>query len=304
MACIDFHTHFFSHPFFHALASASPMGGQPQALLEDLSARTGLEIPPPSTEEHLQRWLAALDAGGVEHCVSFASLPQEAPILAEAARLAGGRITPMVLVDPRAKGAAQRTREWMGEPGFGGILLFPAMHHVHLTDPAVREVLAVVAERRGVAYVHCGLLVVRLRDLLGFPRAFDLGFANPLGVIPVADAHPEVTFVIPHFGAGFFRETLMAGAQCSNIVVDTSSSHSWLRTQPDRLDLEAVFARARDVFGPLRILCGPDSGTFPAGWRGDRLEEQTKVLVDLKLEAAEREAILGGNARRVLGLVS
>ena len=85
---------------------------------------------------------------------------------------------------------------------------------------------AVVAERGGVVYVHCGLLVVKLRDLLGLPRSFDLSYANPLDLIPAADAHPQAKFVVPHFGAGFFRETLMAGAQCENIFVDTSSSHS------------------------------------------------------------------------------
>ena len=62
-----------------------------------------------------------------------------------------------------------------------------------------------------MAYVHCGILVVKLRDLLGLPRPYDLNYANPLDVIPAANRHPGLTFCVPHFGAGFLRETLIAG---------------------------------------------------------------------------------------------
>ena len=297
---IDAHTHFFSRPFFTALAEASSRQEPPEAILADLASRTGLEIPAPSTSEHVDRWLAALDAAGIERAVSFASHPAEAPALAEAAGLSKGRLIPMLLVDPRVEGAAERTATMMDDHGFGGVLLFPAMHHVHLGGPEARPVLETVAQRAGLVYVHCGMLVVKLRDLLGLPRQFDLAYANPLDLIPAADAHPRANFIIPHFGAGFFRECLMAGAQCENIHVDTSSSHSWMRTQPEGLDLRQVFARALDVFGPQRILFGTDSGPFPAGWRGDRLEEQEAVFERLGLESNEREAILGGNAARLL----
>ena len=56
-----------------------------------------------------------------------------------------------------------------------------------------------------------------------------------LHVAAAADDHPQVSFVIPHFGAGFFRETLMAGRQAQNVCVDTSSSNGWLSTQPEKL---------------------------------------------------------------------
>ena len=89
--------------------------------------------------------------------------------------------------------------------------------------------LEVLNERRATIYLHCGILVVKPRDLLSLPRTYDLTYANPLGAIPAANAFPDVTFVIPHFGAGFFREALIAGAQCPNVYVDTSSSNSWIK---------------------------------------------------------------------------
>jgi hypothetical protein len=304
MGVVDFHTHFFSRPFFEALATASPQPGSNAEKLARLADRSGVELPPDDVARHWKRWAAALDAHDVEHVVSFASLPPEAPALAQAAALARGRMTPMALVDPTADGAAARARELVLEGPFGGVLLFPALHHFHPGGAAARGVLAVLNEARALCYVHCGMLVVKLRDLLGLPRPYDLAFANPLGVIPAANAFPEACFVIPHFGAGFLRETLMAGTQCENVYVDTSSTNSWIRTQPGGLTLRDAFARALDVFGDERVLFGTDSGVFPAGWRAERLVEQRAILDELGLDAAGRARVLGDNARGLLARVA
>jgi predicted TIM-barrel fold metal-dependent hydrolase len=111
-----------------------------------------------------------------------------------------------------------------------------------------------------------------------------------------------VQFVIPHFGAGFFRETLMAGASAPNIHVDTSSSNAWVTTQSPQPTLAEVFARTIAVFGHARVLFGTDSNAFPAGWRKDRFEEQHAALLSLGTSVATEEAIFAGNARRLLGL--
>jgi len=70
----------------------------------------------------------------------------------------------------------------------------------------------------------------------------------------------------------------MAGAQCGNVYVDTSSSHSWLATEPNGLELADVFERALAVFGAERILFGTDSSLFPARWRRDLLLAQREAL--------------------------
>ena len=297
MPIIDFHAHFFSRPFFETLASRSPLPGDVAGRLQGVADRTGIEIPGAEVAAHVARWIAELDRAGVDHMVTFASVPEEAPAVAEALRLAPARLSGCVQLDPCAPGARETLERHLGEGGFRGVLLFPAMHHFRLGDEKHRALLELLDEREAIVYVHCGLLVVKLRDLLGLPRPYDLSYANPLHLIPAANRAPRARFVIPHFGAGFFRETLMAGTQCENIHVDTSSSNAWTKTQPGRLTLRDVFARALDVFGAKRILFGTDSGTFPAGWRLDRLEEQRGILEDL---GADRDAILGGNARRLL----
>jgi len=292
MDVVDIHSHFFSRPFFAALAAQSPLD-DPWGVI---AAKTSIELPAEDLEAHLARWIGELDAKGVEHLVTFASLPEEVPAVAEAAARAGGRITPIALVHPKIGGDVAPL---LDDSGFGGVLLFPAMHHFRLAEQV--ELLGALDDRGALVFFHCGMLVVKLRDLLGLPRPYDLAYATPLDVIPAANAFPNVKFVIPHFGAGFFRETLMAGAQCENVYVDTSSSNGWIATQETPgLTLRDVFARTLDVFGPSRILFGTDSNIFPAGWRRDRFEEQSALLDEVGLDAVDKALVFAGNARRLL----
>lgn len=300
MQVVDFHSHFFSRPFFDALAALSTQPGTPEERLARVAESTGIELPSRDLGEHLARWVQALDAAGVHHLVTFASAPEEIPAVGEAAARAGGRLTAMAVVNPLLSGAAERVSGLLASGAYRGVLLFPAMHHYSPADPRCAPLFEVIGRHRAVAYVHCGLLVVKLRDLLGLPRRYDLRYANPLDVVPAADAHPEATFCIPHFGGGFFRETLLAGAQCRNVVTDTSSTNSWTRTQPGNPTLRDVFERALDVLGPERVLFGTDSNTFPAGWRKERLEAQLAITEDLGLTAEERALVFGAAAQRIL----
>lgn len=304
MSIVDFHLHLFSRTFFETLAAQSPLPGSPADKLARVAEKTGIEIPGEDLGEHVDRWLGEADRHGVERLCAFASVPEEIPVLARAREHAGERLVPFALVNPALDGVAEKVRGLVGEQGFGGVLLFPAMHHYRLTDPNVARVLAVLDGARAVAYVHCGVLIVKLRDLLGLPRPQDLAYANPLGIVPAAGAHPNVRFVVPHFGAGFFRETLMAGAQCPNVYVDSSSSNGWRSTQSPVPELSEVFRRSLDVFGAERILFGTDSNVFPAGWRADRLEEQQAALAAAGASESERGLVLGGNAQRLLAEIA
>jgi hypothetical protein len=296
----DAHTHFFSRPFFETLAKLSPRDGAPPELLAELSRRTGVEVPDADVDAHTDRWLAEMDRHGIERMVTFASLPTEAEAVAAAGRRAGGRLIPYTLVDPTADGAAAFVERALGELGFRGLLTFPAMHRFDPSDARCDPIWELARAHEAPVLVHCGLLVVKLRDLLGLPRPYDLAFADPLRLLPAANRFPDVSFVIPHFGGGFLRETLMLGMQCENVLVDTSSSNDWMRTDPWAIRLADVFRRALDVFGPERILFGTDSSTFPRGYRADVLAIQREALADAGATDDAVRAILGGNLARLL----
>ncbi len=299
---IDFHSHFFSYAFFETLAKISPLPGTPEEKLARVAAKTGLELPSRDVAQHWERWKKELDRCGVDHLVSFASLPEEVASLVEAKRLAAGRMTTFALVHPLAEGAKDKVRALLTTHGFSGILLFPAMHRFDPSGPEAAAVFEVVDELGAIAVVHCGLLQVKLRDLLEIPRPYDFRFADPLLIAPAANRFRRARFVVPHFGAGMFRETLMLGSQCENVYVDTSSSNSWLATQESKLTLADVFARALPVFSKDRILFGTDSSTLPRGWRDDLLSQQREALEKIGADAATREAIFHGNAKRLLAL--
>jgi uncharacterized protein len=302
MPVIDFHSHFFCRTYFETLAKQSPLPGTVDEKLGEVARKAGIEIPGASVPEHLARWIDELDKKNVRHLCSFASVAEELPAVVEAATLSRGRISAFALVNPRVEGAATRVRALLQEQKIRGVLVFPALHHFDVDGPEAAPLLDALDEHGAIVYVHCGMLVVKLRDLLGIPRTQDVRRADPLRVIPAANAHPRAHFVIPHFGAGLFRETLIAGAQCPNVHVDTSSSNSWVALQSPKPTLAQVFERALEVFGPRRILFGTDSNTFPAGWRRDRYEEQQRALAGIGLGAVEQELVFRGNARRLLGL--
>jgi predicted TIM-barrel fold metal-dependent hydrolase len=302
MPVVDFHTHFFSRAYFEALAAQSPQPGTVEEKLARVAVKAGIEIPSADVAAHTARWVAELDRHEVEHACAFASAPEEIPTLALAGQLARGRLTPFALVNPKVEGVAGKVRTLLAEKGFRGVLLFPALHHFDVGGAEAAPLLEVLERHHAIAYVHCGALVVKLRDLLGVPTPTDVAFANPLAIVAAARSYPNVRFVIPHFGAGLFREALAAGAGAANVFVDTSSSNSWIAAHDPVLTLRDVFERALEVFGPERILFGTDSNTFPAGWRAERRDQQLAALRDLSLAPGDIGSILAENARRLLAV--
>lgn len=295
----DAHLHVFSRMYFESLAQKSPLPGSVEDRLRHLTATSSVEIPAGDLPAHAARWISELDKHGVARSVAFASSPEEVDAVEKAAGFSGRRLVPIAFLDPLAPGAADRAKAWLGPRGFRGLLLFPALHRYSTAGPEMAAVAAVADQARAVVYVQCGLLKVPVRDILGLPRTIDLAYANPLDLVPVASAHRNVTFVIPHFGAGLFREALLLGLQCPNVMLDTSSSNAWRAADPAGISIEGVFRAALRALGPERILFGTDSCTFPRGWRRDLLDAQVEALTAAGATSAERALILGGNAEKL-----
>jgi hypothetical protein len=291
----DAHCHFFSAGFFRALGRDLVTEGEDAA--EVLPDRLGWERPG-SDAQLTDRWVAAMDDAGVDRCLLIASLPGDEASVGVAAKHAPARVRGAFMVNAGSPDSAARVERAFGELDLSMACLFPAMHHVPVDDPRSLQIFDLARQFRRTVFVHCGVLSVGVRARLGLPSPFDLRLGDPLAVAAVAVRYPEVPIVIPHFGAGLFRETLMAASAASNILLDTSSSNGWVRFHP-QLTLKDVFARALDVVGPSRLLFGTDSSFFPRGWQRPLYEEQRALWTDLGVDTAQQAAIFGGNFSRV-----
>ena len=295
----DAHCHFFSAAFFAALGHdpAARAAGDPAV---ELPARIGWD-PPGPPEALADRWVAELDRHGVARAAVMASVPGDEASVAAAATRHPSRLVGMFMLDPTAPGAAERARAGFETHGLRCACLFPAMHRFGLDDARVAAVFEAAAEHGRAVFVHCGALSVGVRRRLGLPCRFDVRRGNPLDLVATAWAFPSVPVVIPHFGAGLLRETLMAADLCPSIHVDTSSSNGWTRYLTPPPTLADVFRRALDVVGPERILFGSDSSFFPRGWQRPIYDAQRSALDEIGVDEPAREAILAGNFERVFG---
>ena len=314
MTVNDAHCHFFSTELFAALARQRlertppppPKGSLQEAMEEDVNRQLAVTLceelgweTPGSVYTLADRWVRELDTHGVARAALIASVPSDETSVAAAVAKHPNRFVGFFMLDPAATDPVARVRRAVGELGLRGICLFPAMHHVPLHDDRVQQIVSVAAAHPGTAvFVHCGVLSVGVRRKLGLPSRFDLRLGDPLGVARLALAFPQVPFIIPHFGAGLFRETLMAADTCANIYLDTSSSNGWIRYLPG-LTLEAVFRAALAVVGPSRLLFGTDSSFFPRGWQRPVFDAQKAAIATLGLTDEDEALIFGGNFNRL-----
>src|SRR5712691_7496468 len=94
----DAHCHFFSTEFF------APLGGE--------AAMAKLAWDPPGSAEALaDRWVAALDRGGVSRAALIASVPGDAASVGAAVRRHTDRFVGFCMVDPTQPDAAAAAGE-------------------------------------------------------------------------------------------------------------------------------------------------------------------------------------------------
>jgi len=309
MIC-DAHVHFFSPTFFGTLAA------QRQVATADAIRHLGWDDPV-SSEALADRWAAEMDAQGVSRAAIIASVPGDEDSVAEAVARHPERLVGYFMLDPTKDDAENRVVRAL-ERGLRGVCLFPAMQRYSLHDERVGRIAEILAAfnppshpkgptgeagptaRSAVLFVHCGVLSVGARTMLGIPSPFDMSKGNPLDLHTLALRFPRLPIVIPHFGAGMFREALMVADVCPSVHFDTSSSNAWLKYLPG-LTLEKVFETALTVLGHERLLFGTDSSFFPRGWHRVIYNLQHTALVNIGASETAQAAIFGGNFDRLLG---
>lgn len=294
----DAHAHLFSYSFFEALRSQQP---EPGPSVEALVEKLGWLAPPRDNAQLAALWEAELDRHGVSSSVLMASVPGDEQAAADVVSARPGRFHGYFMFNPREAKAVARAQRAFGELGLQGLCLFPAMQRYSVHDEMLAPVFEIASRTPGaLVFVHCGVLTVGVRKKLGLPSPFDMSRSNPLDLHRIALEHPSLNFVIPHFGAGFFREALMLGDLCPNVYLDTSSSNSWTKYLTPQPSLDDVFRQALAVYGPGRLLFGSDSSFFPRGWNRAVFDAQVEILERIGVNEDAARKILGGNLARLL----
>ncbi len=303
LGVIDFHVHF---PVEDTMGTPReprpPQHPLLQAYARERSERMAKEWntdpvePPARTEEEieaaLERWVGEVEGHGLKRVVfvsantndRLAAIVRRRPDLFTG--LAHHRLEP---------GADVELRRAVDELGLRGYKLLGPRTELPFEDPALRGVWEFLAERGLPVLVHFGFLG-RGGGVVRHPRI------DPLSLFEVARDFPEIPFVVPHFGAGYFRELLALCWSLPNIYIDTSGSNQWMRWMPYPLTLEDLFRKALETVGAERIVFGSDSSTFPRGFSERYLLDQLRACYTLDVPESDVRRIFGGNAARLLQL--
>jgi uncharacterized protein len=259
---------------------------------ESLTSRReeGPEAEPPEVRAVAARWAAALDSAGVARAVFFTS-PDYHDDLLTFVSLDPKRFVGYTTVDPTDPTSADLLRRHVDECGVRGLKLYPMAHGFRVDDERCRVVYEVCESRSVPVIVHFGISIAANHDLR---------YGNPIDLSGPALRFPGVTWIIPHFGAGFFGEALMVAAQYQNVFIDTSSSNNWVKWMPRPLTVAELFGRTVDAIGARRLIFGTDSSFFPRGYRTNILNEQLGICQSLGLSPDDIDNIFCMNIERIL----
>jgi predicted TIM-barrel fold metal-dependent hydrolase len=296
-AVIDFHTHF---PFGRWSLQAKPQIREyskernlRMALEWDMAERPDGSADPLALEEAAAAWAGEADKYGLDRVVFLTGGGNDN--LARAVGLFPDKFIGLAHHDPASQDAADQLRIAVDELGLRGYKILAPRMTISFDDPNLKPVWEFLANRSLPVVIHFGLLG-HAGGIVYHPMI------NPLTLANVARAYPEIPFVVPHFGCGYWQELLQLCWACPNVFIDTSGSNQWMRWMPYPLDLESAFRKAYETVGPRRIIFGTDSSWFPRGFSYRYLQDQVRVCRYLNLKQEDLEDIFAGNARRLLGI--
>jgi predicted TIM-barrel fold metal-dependent hydrolase len=295
MRILDFHVHFLYRqpdaPRGRIREANSYAGRQYRSMLRAWDYPEP-EPEPPEPDAALERWMADLDAKGIDQ-VLFVTGPGP-EFMARAMERYPGRVYALAHPDPNRPEAADELRRAL-DMGLRGMKAFAPRFDRPFEDPSYRPLWEILAERRLPLLIHFGILGGG-GGVAYHPRM------SPLTISLVAKEYPEMPIVVPHFGAGYWQDLLQLGWTSENVYVDTSGSNQWVRWMPYPLDLDSLFRKAYETFGPERMIFGSDSSWFPRGFADRYLQDQLRVCRHMGMRDEDIALIFGGNARRLLRL--
>lgn len=291
---IDAHAHFMTAG---SIKVWSQRGRSIASFTKRTQTRTDMKSisVPDENFDAAKKWGDELDRYGVSS-VGFMIGPETYDEFMEARKRFPGYFLGYMNVQPTDPDAPRKIRK-AAEDGFYGIKLYPSSWRgIHVYDEQLYPIYEEVQKNKMVVFCHFGVSIGGDADLRS---------GNPIDIqIPARD-FPDISFIIAHFGAGWFREVLLMQYQADNVYMDSCGSNVWMKYLPQDLTIKDVFRYALRAGGPDKILFGTDSTFFPRGFRYNILEEQYNALQSLKkdglIDDDSIEKIFNGNHKRLTG---
>lgn len=262
MNYIDFHTHAFPDSIAKRAIAELESGGPCTAHLDGTVG--GL--------------IASMDKAGIETSVvaSIATRPQQfESILRWSKSIQSPRIVPFASVHPDDPDALDHIA-MIADAGIAGIKLHPYYQQFILNDPHMIPIYKQIA-RSGLLFLcHTG-----------FDLAFDRDrICDPQKIIDVFDQVPDLKLITSHLGAWEDWDEVERYMVGKPIYIEVSYSHGYLAENRIK---QILSDHPADY-----ILFGTDSP-----WMDQ--SQELAFFKNLGLEQSRLDALLGGNARILLG---
>lgn len=305
---IDFHTHFPTNlPWFAGMMTdmrqeyvkrrgeerAKIMRSQAMAYSKQWRLTWDFDPPesdPPDDDTQADRWAAEVDKYGLR-AVGFVTGGGN-DNLARIVSKHPDKFVGFAHHYPFADDAATELKRAVTELGLKGYKLLAPSLDRPIEDEAAYPVWEMCAELDIPVLIHFGI------------QGGGGGIAwheniNPLKLHNVAKDFPDVTFVVPHFGCAWIRETLQLCWACANVSIDTCGSNQWVRWVDGDWTVKKLFRKYLETIGAERIIFGTDSSYFPRGFAIRYLQDQIRDCRELGLPHEQLQMIFAGNAAKL-----
>jgi predicted TIM-barrel fold metal-dependent hydrolase len=251
----------------------------------------------PSVDFTVPGLLQELDAQriGFGVLLQLETVPSVEETLHEAERKfadSGGRLLKTSTVDPvlGEEEVAKAIRLWERTKDLVAIKLYPGYKHFYPHDARLGPVYE-FAHRRGIP------IMIHQGDTL-YPDGL-VKYAQPLHVDEVAVRYRDVQFVQCHLGNPWIEETAEVVYKNPNVFTDTSGLLG-----PERLPyFERMVQRSvRRLEQAIDFLGSVDRVLYGSDWPLISIANAVRLIRELPVEPEAKDAILGGNARRLFHL--
>jgi predicted TIM-barrel fold metal-dependent hydrolase len=173
--------------------------------------------------------------------------------------------------------------------GARGLKIHPGEGRFFPDDPSLGPIYEAMVERSLPVISHGGLDIANPNPSYTRPAAF----------AGVAQQYPDLKLVIAHLGNNFFDESVQMAAKYPNIFFDTSAvipgdKDGEPLIKDNALSNTGAVELIRKI-GVERVMFGSDYPWFHPLW-------DLKRFLKLDFSKDEKQALLAGNAERILGL--